>query len=293
MSAVDIIQELTTISWSIGAGVATVVLNRPARGNAWTGRMEMEYRTVLAAADASAQVGAIVITGAGRQFCVGADARAVHGISETGQYDAGLREPLIEPGDPAHPAHGTRHGFLLSIRKPVIAAVNGSAAGVGFAIACFCDVRIVSEDAKLTTSTSHLGLPAEFGLSWILPRLIGTARASHLLLGSPLVLGREAAQMGLAHQALPTDQVLGAAEDYARTLVRDCAPSSLAAVKQQMWQDLGRSLAAADADADQRLKQMVTSADFALGARALAARTQPDFSPRYSPGTLTEGNVDG
>ncbi|MEV5561037.1 enoyl-CoA hydratase-related protein [Nonomuraea wenchangensis] len=284
--------DLKTVSWCVEQGVATVTLDRPARGNAWTGRMESEYRTVLAAAEAAPEVGAVVITGAGRHFCVGADARAVAGQSASKRYDSGLREPPAQPGDPAHPAHGTRHGFLLALRKPVIAAVNGGAAGIGFAIACFADVRIVAEQAKLTTSTSRLGLPAEFGVSWILPRLIGAARAAHLLLGSPVITGSEAADIGLAHQAVPAEAVLTTAQRYARSLVDGCAPSSMATVKRQMWDDMNRSLAEADADAQKRLLDMVSSEDFALGARALAARAQPDYGARYREPHPAEGNED-
>src|SRR5688500_4510325 len=148
--AVNVDMDLKTVSWSLDEGVVTVVLDRPARGNAWTGRMEAEYRHVLAAADASDRVGAIVLTGAGRQFCVGADARAVVGTSQAGHYDSGLREPLPEPGVPEHPAHGTRHGFLLSLSKPVIAAANGAAAGTGFGIACGPADRRVATHAEVT-----------------------------------------------------------------------------------------------------------------------------------------------
>jgi len=272
---------LRTISWSLADGTLTVVLDRPERGNAWTSRMEIEYRTVLAAAADSADVGAVVITGRGRHFCVGADARAVNSTSKNKAYDDGLREPLAEPGNPEHPAYGTRHGFLLSIEKPVIAAVNGSAAGIGFAIACFADIRIVAEQAKLTTSTSRLGLPAEFGVSWILPRLIGVSRATHLLLGSPVLTGREAADIGLAHLAVAAEDTLSVAQAYARGLVDGCSPASMAAVKQQLWEDVARPLREADADADLRLRRMVREPDFRLGSDALSAGTAPDYGARY------------
>lgn len=282
--------ELRWITWSLDEGVATVVLNRPDRGNAWTGRMEAEYRIVLDAAEQSDRVGAIVITGAGKHFCVGADAAAVSGISERGEYSSGLRAPFVEPGDPEHPAHGARHGFLLSLTKPVIAAINGSAAGIGFAIACFCDVRFIAEKARLTTATAPLGLPAEFGVSWILPRLIGVSRAMPLLLGSPKITGAEAEALGLAHRALPAADVVSAAQQYARQLVTTAAPSSMASAKAQVWLDMQRSLAEADRDADARLKQMVRSADFAVGARALSQRSRPDFAAKYRRPSISGAN---
>lgn len=266
----------------VEAGVATITLDRPDRGNSWTGRMEVEYRQAVARAEGDPSVGAIVITGAGRRFCVGADRRALSAMGERGEYDRGVREPLAEPGAPDHPAHGTRHGFLLSLTKPVIAAVNGSAAGVGFVLACFCDVRFVASDAKLTTSTSRLGMPAELGVSWILPRLVGPARAAHLLLGSPVITGEEAAAIGLAHQALPAGEVLAAAQAYARTLLAEVAPSSLALVKRQLWTDLDGTLRDADERAATLLDESAGHPDFREGVAAAAEGRPPRFGARYA-----------
>ncbi|MEU7811743.1 enoyl-CoA hydratase-related protein [Pseudonocardia sp. NPDC049154] len=275
--------ELKTVRYGIDAGVATVTLDRPERGNAWTGRMEAEYRWVLGELDRSPHVGVIVLTGAGQRFCVGADVRAVSANAEAGEYRSGRTEPLTQPGDPSHPAFGSRHGFLLSLSKPVVAAVNGAAAGIGFVLASFADVRFVAEDAKLTTSTSKLGLPPEFAISWILPRLVGVTRATDLLLRSAVIRGREAVEIGWALRALPAEDVLPAALAYAATLVACSAPSSMAAVKQMVWRDLERSLSDADADAQHALERATRHPDFRTGAAALAARTDPDYSGRYRP----------
>ena len=257
------------------AGVATVTLNRPHRGNAWTGRMETAFRAAIADAEADPAVGAIVVTGAGRQFCVGADSRALEMSSEAGSYQTGIDTPPAQPGNPADPASRTRLGFLRAVDKPVIAAVNGSAAGIGFVLLCFTDVRFVAAGAKLTAAAPRLGLPAECGVSWILPRLIGTARATEILLSSRIVSGEEAAVIGLAHECAPADEVLARATAYARMLVAECAPSSLRATKQQLAEDLERSLLDADTDADRRLRQMMGSADFREGVAALAERRPP------------------
>jgi len=265
------------VRYEATAGVAIVTLDRPDRGNAWTGRMELEYRRALSLAEDDPAVGAIVITGAGRQFCVGADRSAMAGISAAAKYDSGVREPLPEPGDPGHGAHSTRHGFLLSLRKPVIAAVNGAAAGVGFVIMCFADVRFVDETAKLTTSTSRLGLPAEFGLAWILPRLVGASRAAPLLLGSPVITGQEAATIGLAHQACASGDTLSEAVTYARRLVVENAPSSLQIIKRQLWTDLSASLSESDAQATTAMQLMVAGEDFAEAMAALAERRAPAY----------------
>jgi enoyl-CoA hydratase/carnithine racemase len=269
------------VTLEVNRGVATVTLNRPAYGNAWTHRMEYEYRAALSLAEESTQVGVIVLTGAGKSFCVGADRRAVEATSASRTYDGGEMYRSVNPGNPDHPAFRARHGFLMAMSKPVIAAVQGAAAGVGFVIMCFADIRFVADDAKLTTSTSRLGLPAEFGLSWILPRLIGVSRAMPILLGSPIIRGDEAGCIGLAHHVTPAAETLGAAQKYARQLVATAAPSSLRSVKAQVWTDLQRSLGEADSDATRRLGAMVSAADFRTGAEALLARKEPDFSALY------------
>lgn len=258
-------------------GVATVTLNRPHRGNAWTGRMETAFRAAIADAEADPAIGAIVVTGAGKQFCVGADSRALEMSSEAGSYQTGIDAPPAQPGDPADPASRTRLGFLRAVGKPVIAAVNGSAAGIGFVLLCFADVRFVAAGAKLTAAAPRLGLPAECGVSWILPRLIGASRATEILLSSRIVPGEEAAAIGLAHECRPAEEVLARATGYARMLVAECAPSSLRATKQQLALDLERGLLEADADADHRLRQMMGSDEFREGVQALAERRPPRF----------------
>jgi enoyl-CoA hydratase/carnithine racemase len=260
-------------------GVAVVTLNRPDRGNSWTGRMEVEYRARLAEAEADGSVRVIVITGAGRQFCVGADAAALDGMTGGGGYDDGVREPLAQPGRSDDPDLGGRHAFLWAIPKPVIAAMNGAAAGLGLAIACYCDLRFAAARAKFTTATARLGLPAEFGLSWLLPRMLGTTRAADLLLSGRVILADEAERIGLVNGVFPDDDVLAETVAYAERLARHCAPSSLRAIKEQLYRDLRGTLAEAEADSRRRLEEMTGSADFLEGVAALVGRRDPDFRP--------------
>jgi enoyl-CoA hydratase/carnithine racemase len=259
--------------------VATVTLNRPDRGNAWTGRMETLFRDVIARAEADPYVGVIVLTGAGRQFCVGADSRALEMHSEAGEYQSGMSAPPAQPGNPQDPAAQTRFGFLRAVEKPVIAAVNGAAAGIGFVLMCFCDIRFVASGAKLTAAAPRLGLPAECGISWVLPRLIGASRATEILLSSRVILGDEAASIGLAQASVDAPEVLPRATEYARTLVAECAPSSLRETKRQLVLDTERSLLEADVEADRLLRAMVGSEDFREGVRALTERRPPRFGP--------------
>src|SRR3954469_13128734 len=222
--------ELRTVQYDVNDGVATVTLNRPDRLNAWTDRMAFEYRWSLATADADPRVRAIVVTGAGRGFCAGADFRALDRIAEAGQYTFTDRQ--AEPADDdatlvANAGAGVRpdfehdHTFPLGLTKPVIAAVNGPAAGVGFVLMCFCDIRFAAAGAKLTTSFGRLGLPAEHGVSWILARLIGPARAADLLFSRRVVLAEEAVGMGLVNAVMPSGELLPHTMAYARRIAAE------------------------------------------------------------------------
>jgi enoyl-CoA hydratase/carnithine racemase len=273
--------EWKAVRYETADGIGLITLNRPERNNAWTGRMGFEYRVAMQQAERDDRAGAIVITGAGRHFCVGADNQALDRFTETGEYDTGIRDPLPEPGDPNHAAYGTMFGFPLAVAKPVIAAVNGAAAGIGFVVACFADIRFGAEGAKWTPAASKLGLPAEHAVSWILPRLIGYGRAAEWLFSSRAVLSEEAGQMGLLHAVHPPDKVLDATLDYARRLVDEAAPSSLATTKHQVSSDMFRSLAESAEEATKLIEDMVGSDDYRQGVKALLEKGPPGFAARY------------
>jgi enoyl-CoA hydratase/carnithine racemase len=275
--------EWKAVRYSAGDGVGLITLNRPHRGNAWTGRMAFEYRTAMQLAEQDERVGVIVVTGEGRHFCVGADTRALDRFADTGEYESGVRDPLPEPGDSEHPAYGTVFGFPLAVAKPVIAAVNGAVAGVGFVLASFCDLRFGAAGARWTPSTSKLGLPAEHGISWILPRLIGYGRAAEWLLSSRVVLSEEAQGMGLVHAVHPPEQVLEETLLYARRLVDEAAPSSLRTAKRQLSLDLFRTLAESGDEATRLIEEMIGSDEYRQGIRALLAKRPPGFASRYQP----------
>lgn len=273
--------EWRAVLYEADDGLGLVTLNRPERSNAWTGRMAFEYRTAMHQAAQDDRVGVIVVTGAGRHFCVGADSQALDGFARSGRYDTGVREDPPDPGDPSHPAHGTPFGFPLAIAKPVIAAVNGAAAGVGFIAACFADIRFGAAGAKWTPATSRLGLPAEYAISWILPRLIGYGRAVEWLLSSRPVLSEEAYAMGLLHAVHPAEEVLDAAVGYARRLLDDVAPSSLQSVKRQTSNDLFRTLTESSEEAVRLIHEMVGGEDYRRGVGALTEKRPPGFAARY------------
>lgn len=271
--------ELKVVGYEAGDGIATVTLSRPERLNAWTNRMATEFRWAMDTAAASKDVRAIVVTGAGKGFCPGADTEALEGLVDGRPYDF-TAGPEAEAGEGARavPADfGHPFSFLLGLAKPTVAAVNGAAAGVGFVLMCFCDIRFAAAGAKLTTSFARLGLPAEHGVSWLLPRLIGASRAADLLLSSRVVLAEEAAEMGLVNRVLPAAEVLPAAQEYARALAAELAPSSLRMIKAQLWGDL---LGGLDASATASVEMMLRSfegPDFAEGVRALQEKRPPRF----------------
>ena len=271
------LSELKVTRYEVADAVAVVTLDRPERLNAWTGRMHTEYRALLARAVADRAVRAIVVTGAGRGFCAGADSRALEGHVARGAYDPGTGPDLERPGYGVRPEFDAEFAYHFGIPKPVVAAVNGPAAGVGFALACFCDLRFAAAGAKLTTAHGKLGLPAEFGLSWLLPRLIGLTHAADLLLSSRVVLAEEALAMGLVNRVAPPDEVLAQATAYARMLATEVSPASLAATKLQLYTDLHRDVAGAVADAQARLESMMGGPDFAEGVAALTERRAPRF----------------
>jgi enoyl-CoA hydratase/carnithine racemase len=271
------LSELKVTRYEVGDRVATITLHRPERLNAWTGRMHAEYRALLDRASADPTVRVIVVTGSGRGFCAGADSRALEGHVERGGYDAGLGDDIAMPGYGVRPEFDADFAYQFGIPKPIIAAINGPAAGVGLVLACYCDLRFAARGAKLTTSHGRLGLPAEYGLSWLLPRLIGVTRAADLLLSSRVVLAEEAEQLGLVNRVLEPGELLAHTYAYAIALANEIAPSSLATTKLQLYRDLHLDAASSVQDAGLRMGEMMKGADFAEGVAALTEKRPPDF----------------
>jgi enoyl-CoA hydratase/carnithine racemase len=271
--------ERKVTTYGVDRGVALLTLNRPDRLNAWTARMEYEYRAALAEADTDPEVRAVVITGSGRGFCAGADTEALKGIVETGKYGAGSGQPLPQPGAGVHKDFDHGFSFPLALTKPVIAAVNGPAAGVGFVVMCFADIRFAAAGAKLTTSFARLGLPAEHGVSWMLSRLIGPARAADLLFSSRVVLAEEALEIGLVNRVLPADELLDATLHYARQIATEISPWSLRTIKRQLALDLDRDLDASASEAEVRMRESFDQPDFTEGVAALREKRLPRFAP--------------
>lgn len=268
-------------------GVAVLTLNRPDRLNAWTGELEQQYFGALRECAASEQVRVIVVTGAGRGFCAGADMQSLQDIGAAVSGAGGENGAASENGaaasadSDAHAAarEQTPQTFTLSVPKPVIAAINGPCAGIGLVLALMCDVRFVAENAKLTTAFARRGLVAEHGISWILPRLVGPARALDLLLSGRVVLGREAVELGLCNRATPAETVLEETLAYAHELATQCSPASMAQMKRQVYAAMQEPLADALAEADRLMLASFAKPDFAEGVSSFVERRDPRFQP--------------
>jgi enoyl-CoA hydratase/carnithine racemase len=268
------------ICYEVTDPVATITLNRPWALNAWTDLMGAEMRHAVAQAEANPQVVGIVLTGAGRGFCAGADMKRLSAVS-TGNYEAddGRGDLAANPGDPAFgdDLHDGTYTYLMSVPKPVIAAINGPIAGMAVPIALACDIRFMAQDAVLMTAFSQRGLVAEWGTSWMLPRLVGTAVTLDLLFSSRKITGTDAAAMGLVNAALPTDQVLAHAQQYVRDLAATSSPASMAIMKRQVYQQLHAGLLAAEREAHALMLESFQRPDFREGVQSYLDKRPPQF----------------
>jgi enoyl-CoA hydratase/carnithine racemase len=269
------------ILYEVDDPVALITLNRPQALNAWTGTMGREFADALQRAAADPEVVGIVVTGAGRAFCAGADMTLLTNVSggDGGADGDGDGDALIAPlADGVRPGDfDGRFPQLMAIDKPIIAAVNGAVAGMAYPLALCCDIRIVSPEALFITSFAQRGLIAEWGLSWLLPRLVGPAVALDLLFTSRRVGGDEAYRLGLANYLVPADELLGFAREYVEGIARTSAPSSMAIMKRQVYEQLHRGLGAAELEAQRLMLESFGRADFKEGVSSFLEKRQPNF----------------
>ena len=261
-------------------GVATVRFNRPGRGNSWTARMNHEYRWIMSTLDADPAVRVIVLRGAGKQFCVGADFKAL------GFYAEEERDYLatVNNAEMAKPGHGVRaeydHDLVWhwGLRKPVICAINGACAGIAVAIAGYCDLRYAVAGAKLTTVAARLGLPAEYGLGWLLPRLVGVTHAADILLTGRIFTAEEALKMNFLNGVFPEEEFDERIATIAKSMAQTVSPQAALTTKRQLYGELmDLDVGACLEDSKRRIGKAMHGRDFKEGVAAMADKRQPRF----------------
>jgi enoyl-CoA hydratase/carnithine racemase len=246
-------------------GVGVLTFNLPAKLNGWSPPIAKAYFEVLEAFAKDPDVRAILVTGAGRAFCAGADITYLGDIADRSD------------GEAARPVRP--YWFQLTVGKPIVAAIQGACVGLGFQLALLCDVRFVAEDAKLAIAYVKRGLVGELGMTWLLPKMIGVGPAIDLILSGRNVDAKEALALGLAKQVVPNDALFETAFDYCKTLAATCSPWSMRMLKEQLYTDLLARLDASYARDEDLLAQALAESHFAEGMRAFMEKRPPNFPP--------------
>ena len=270
------------IQYNVSGRVATVTLNRPDKLNAWTRTMEQEVRQAMHEAAADEQVRVIVVTGAGRGFCAGADMSLLQGVLEQRVHP--LPDATASDGsaswDPVRADFQRQYSYFPALPKPVIAAVNGPAVGLGLVIAMFCDLRFASEDAKFGTAFARRGLIAEYGLAWLLPKVIGHANAMDILLSARIFGAHEALRMGLVNQVFASPNFLESVYEYAHELADQVSPRSMKVIKRQVYEAMFQTLGQALDTATEEMRASLQCEDFKEGVAHFLEKRAPEFQGR-------------
>lgn len=268
------------ILYDVEQGVATITLNRPERLNAWTGTIANEVKAAMRVANDDDAVRVIVLTGAGRGFCSGADMNTLQGI-QSGGASTGQKAAEEGPFDPsADPSFQKAYSYFPAVKKPIIAAINGAAAGLGLIMTLYCDMRFASDAAVFTTAFARRGLIAEHGISWLLPRLVGMGNAADLLFSARKFGAIEAKEMGLVQRVIPHQTFMEEVMDYARMLASEVSPRSISEMKREIWnaqfQTLGDAIESANAD----MPGSFVSEDFKEGVAHFLEKRPAAFTGR-------------
>ena len=264
-------------------GIATVWLDRPERSNSWTGRMHTEYRWIMKRLEDDPAARVVVLTGTGQTFCVGADRGALTHYVAADSYDPALAKDAEKPGYGFKPEFDADMTGQLGLRLPMIAAVNGACAGIAVALVAFCDIRFAVEGAKVTTVAPKLGLPAEYGLSWILPRIMGLGHAADMILTGRTFLSEELRDMGFFNKVFPRAHFEGHVRDYALMMAK-LSPIAVTTAKRQLYEDLLRSNAAASVeDSKGHIGRLMKHPDYKEGVAAFMEKRAPKFADYTTP----------
>jgi len=269
------------ILYEVDEPVALITLNRPDSLNGWTESTDREVEDALRSANNDPKVVGIVVTGAGRAFSAGADMKMLSSITSgdseafaqiNGGGGGSMADSFPPDGD-----FGGRFPYMMQIDKPIIAAVNGPVAGMSYAFALCCDIRVASPDAMFLTAFSQRGLIAEWGLSWLLSALVGPSVALDLLFTSRKVMGEEAVRLGLANYLAPAEELLSFCREYIERLAATASPTSIAIMKRQVYQHVHRGLGAAEYESQRLMSESFQRPDFAEGVSSFIEKRPPNF----------------
>lgn len=247
--------------------VSILYLNRPEQGNAWSSELGRAYFSSLKCLATDPATRSIVVTGAGKNFCVGADPTLLRRIADDGEYQT----------EDDNTAQEIPYYFPVTVGKPIVAAINGACFGIGFQQLLCSDIRFLADDCKLSTAYARRGLIAELGMSWLLPRLVGTGRAMDWMLSARVIRADEALQSGLANRVVPAADLIDEAIAYARMLAEKCSPVSMREIKQQLIQDLTGDLPDAVRRSKVLLEKAYSFPDFNEGVSSWRERREPNF----------------
>lgn len=276
------------ILYAVEDGVAWITLNRPDRLNAWTPAMQASVKRAMVDSANDDRVRVIVVTGAGRGFCAGADMAGLQQIRpdnwearELANADKDVRvDPRPDLGPDLSAEYTGRFGYIMSVKKPVIAAINGPCAGIGMVFTLFCDMRMASSSAVFTTAFAQRGLIAEHGISWLLPRIVGVPHALDLLFSARKVGAAEAERMGLVNRAIPHETFMDEVRAYARQLAHGVSPRATAVMKAQIWKSLYQGLGEAIQVGDEEMQKSFGTEDFREGVAHFMEKRPPKFTGR-------------
>jgi enoyl-CoA hydratase/carnithine racemase len=264
--------------------IATITLNRPDKLNAWTATMEREVRSAVEQAETDDIVRAIVLTGAGRGFCAGADMSLLGTVAKRGVTEQvkerALPSTAAEPQGHVREDFRKKYSYFLATKKPVIAAINGPVVGLGLVVALYCDLRFASDAAQFSTVFARRGLIAEYGMAWMLPRIVGHSNALDLLFSGRTVDAADALRMGLANRVLPQERFLVQVYEYARELASNVSPRSLAVIKRQVYEAMFQSLHEAFDASEREMLASLDSLDFKEGVAHYIEKRSPVFVGR-------------
>jgi enoyl-CoA hydratase/carnithine racemase len=270
--------------YNVADRIATITLNRPDKLNAWTAVMEQEVRSAIEEAERDENVRVIILTGAGRGFCAGADMSLLSSVVASG-VDERVRKQASSSSttglaDGVRADFRKKYSYFPAVGKPVIAAINGPVVGLGLVIALYCDLRFASDAAKFSTAFARRGLIAEYGLAWILPRLVGHANALDLLFSARMVDSAEALRMGLVNQVFPQDAFLAKVNEYAREVAANSSPRSTRIMKRQVYDAMFQTLGEAFDVAEREMLASLQCEDFKEGVAHFLQKRAPTFTGR-------------